>query len=184
MALSVKHQLFVAEYLQCWSAAEAYRRAYPKAGKSTSWSNGSLLLRKTEVRAAIEARLKGKHMSADEVLARLSDHAAASLEPFMEIGKDGFAAFDFSSEEAKAHLNLLKKVKTKRSRRITGRGEEAEEWEDESVEVEVVDAQSALEKLGKHHKLFNDKLEVLHTLNVDGFENMLDKIYGERNGQS
>jgi len=183
VALSIKHRLFVDEYLQCWSAAEAYRRAYPKAAKSTSWTNGSLLLRKTEVRAAIETRLREKHMSADEVLGRLSDHAKASLEPFMEIGKDGFVSFDFSSKEARAHLSLLKRVKTKRTRRVEGQGEDAEEWEDEQVEMEVVDAQSALEKLGKHHKLFNDKLEVVHTLDVEGYERMLDKIYGTGNRQ-
>lgn len=183
MALSDKHRAFVEEYLQCWNAARAYRRVYPKAKVNTSWSNGSLLLRKNEVRAEIETRLKGKRMSADEVLGRLSDQAKASLEPFMSISQEGFASFDFSSDEAQAHLSLLKKVKTKRSRRIAGKGEDAEEWEDESVEVEIVDSQSALEKLGKHHKLFNDKLEVVHTLDVEGFDKMLDKIYGKGNGQ-
>ena len=184
VALSIKHRLFVEEYLQCWSAAEAYRRASPKAKKTTSWTNGSLLLGKTEVRTAIETRLKAKHMSADEVLGRLSDHAKASLEPFMEIGKDGFASFDFSSEEARASLNLLKRVKTKRTRRLEGKGKEAEAWEDEQVEVEVVDAQSALVTLGKHHKLFNDKLEVVHSLDVIGMDWMLDKVYGKSDDQS
>ena len=183
MALSVKHQAFVEEYLQCWSAAKAYRRVYPSAKQSTTWSNGSDLLRKTEVREAIEARLKGKRMSADEVLGRLSDQAKASMEPFIEIGKDGFAALDFSSEEAKANLRLIKRIKTKRTRRLEGKGKKAEAWEDESVEVEVVDAQAALDKLGKHHKLFNDKLEVVHTLAVEGYERMLDKIYGTSDRQ-
>lgn len=183
MGLSVKHQAFVEEYLQCWSAAQAYRRVYPKAKQSTSWSNGSELLRKAEVRAEIETRLKSKRMSADEVLGRLSDQAKASLEPFLEIDKDGFASFDFGSEQARANLSLIKKIKTKRTRRLEGKGKDAEAWQDEQVEVEIVDSQSALTTLGKHHKLFNDKLEVVHTLDVDGFDKMLDKIYGKGNDQ-
>lgn len=183
MALSDKHRAFVEEYLQCWSAAEAYRRVYPKAAKNTSWTHGSLLVRKSEVREEIERRLKAKRMSADEVLGRLSDQAKASLAPFLVVSKDGFASFDFASEEAQTHLSLLKKLKTRRTRRVVGKGKDAEEWEDEQMEVEVVDSQSALEKLGKHHKLFNDRMEVVHTLNVEGYEKMLDRIYGTSNDE-
>jgi len=180
VALSDKHKAFVAEYLQCWSAAEAYRRVYPSAKKASAWTLGSNLLRKVEVRGEIERHLKDKRMSAEEVLGRLSDQAKASL----VISKDGFASFDFSSDEARAHLSMLKKVKTKRTRRVVGKGKDAEEWEDEQMELEIVDAQAALEKLGKHHKLFNDKMEVVHTLSVIGYEKMLDKIYGNSDDES
>ena len=183
MTLSVKHRAFVEEYLQCWSAAGAYRRIYPTVKKNSAWSNGSRLLRKAEVREEIEKRLKSKRMSANEVLARLSDQAKASLEPFIRVDKDGFASFDFSSEEARMNLSIIKKIKSKRSRRWEGKGEDAEEWEDEQVEVEVVDAQSALEKLGKHHKLFNDRMEVTHTLDVDGLDKIMEKVYGKRDDQ-
>ncbi len=184
MALSDKHKAFVAEYIQCWSAAEAYRRVYTSVKRETAWANGSRLLRSAEVRGEIERHLKDKRMSAEEVLGRLSDQAKASLEPFLVIGKDGFASFDFSSDEARAHLSMLKKVKTKRTRRVVGKGKEAEQWEDEQMELEIVDAQAALEKLGKHHKLFNDKMEVVHTLSVIGYEKMLDKIYGNSDDES
>lgn len=168
MGLSDKHRAFVEEYLQCWSAAEAYHRVYPKASRASCWTLGSKLLRKVEVREEIERRLKAKRMSADEVLGRLSDQAKASLEPFLVISKDGYASFDFGSEQARAHLSLIKKLKSKA---------------DGSVEVEMVDSQSALEKLGKHHKLFNDRMEVVHTLNVEGYEKMLDMIYGTGNSE-
>lgn len=184
MALSAKHQAFVEEYLQCWSAAEAYRRVYTSVKNNTAWTNGSLLLRKTEVREQIERRLKSKRMSADEVLGRLSDQAKASLEPFLHIDQDGFASFDFSSVQARMNLSVVKKLRTKRSRRVVGKGDDAMEWEDESVEVEVVDSQSALEKLGKHHKLFNDRMELVHTLDVEGYERMMDKVYGQRDDTS
>jgi phage terminase small subunit len=182
-ALSDKHQAFCDEYLQCWSAAKAYKRVYPTAKQNTCWSNGSELLRKTEVRAHIESRLKAKQMSADEVLSRLSDQAKASLEPFMVIGKDGLASFDFSSDEARSQLHIIKRIKSRRTRRLDGKGKNAEQWEDEQVDVEIVDAQSALTTLGKHHKLFSDKLEVVHSLDVIGMDRMLDQVYGEGDDQ-
>ena len=128
--------------------------------------------------------MKAYHMSAEEVLGRLSEHARANLAPFFETDKNGFPVFDFSSEQAQASMHTLKKVKASRTRRIVGKGKDAEEWEDERVEVEVVDAQSALEKLGRHHKLFNDKLEVVHSLNVENLDNMLDSIYGNSKPKS
>ena len=177
MTLSIKHRAFCEEYLQCWSAAKAYRKIYPSVKQSTSWSNGSELLRNPEVRAEIESRLRGKQMSAEEVLGRLSDQAKASLEPFMKIGKDGYVSFDFSSDEARSNLNIIKRIKTKRTVREDGS-------EDEQVDVELVDAQSALTTLGKHLKLFNDKLEVVHSLDVVGMDKMLDQVYGKGDDQS
>lgn len=169
MSLSEKHKAFVEEYLQCWSASEAYRRVYPKAKKNTSWSGACALMRKHEVREEIENRLKTMRMSANEVLARLSDQARASLLPFLSISKDGYASFDFSTPEARDSLINVKRLAIK---------------QDGEIVIEVVDSQSALEKLGKHHKLFNDRMEVTHVLNVEGYERMLDRIYGKRDDTS
>lgn len=181
MSLSAKHEAFCIEYVQCWNAAEAYSRVYKKATRETCYANGSALLRNTNIQARIKEFLTTRQMTAEEVLTRLSDQARATHEPFIKITDEGFIYFDFSHPEAKNHLHLIKKVKTKRTRRIDGRGEQAEEWEDEWIEVELHDAQAALQLIGKHHKLFNDKVEVEHSLSVDQLDQMLDVVYGKRN---
>lgn len=165
--LSVKHLRFVDEYLKTWNATEAYKSAYPKTSYTTARANGSRLLANANIRAEISRKLKEHAMDAEEVLARLTDHARGDHRPFVRISDDGFIYFDFSSPEALEHLHLIKKIKTKRARRVEGGGEDREEWEDEWVEVELHDPQRALELLGKANKLFVDRHEHSGQLNVD-----------------
>jgi phage terminase small subunit len=157
--LSEKHQMFVDKYLTCWNATEAYRAVYPKATYESARRLGSQLLTNVDIRADISKRLKEQSMEADEVLARLTDHARGNHRPFVRINEDGFIEFDFSNPEALEHLHLIKKIKTKRTRRVEGRGKNAVEWEDEWVEVELHDPQRALELLGKANKLFVERHE-------------------------
>lgn len=56
--LNPRHQRFVQEYLLCLSAAEAYRRVYPKATPASAETHGPRLVRKGQVRRAIEEGLR------------------------------------------------------------------------------------------------------------------------------
>lgn len=152
-----KRRVFIDEYLKCWNGAEAARRAgyAPASARQTAYD----LLTKPDILAAIDERLKQSAMSADEVLARLTDQARGNMQPFIEVSDDGFASLDFSSDEAKDALHLIKRIRTKRSRRMVGKGEQAEPWQDESVELEIYDSQRALETLAKYHGLLGDKDE-------------------------
>jgi phage terminase small subunit len=69
--LTRKQQVFVDEYLQCFNAAEAARRAgySERSAYSQGWEN----LRKPEIKAEIDRRLDEVHMSADEALKLLAD---------------------------------------------------------------------------------------------------------------
>ena len=183
-ALSIGDRAVLIEYLQCFNTTEAWKRIHPRAKRESAMRLGSRWLSKVEVQVAIREHFKAKQMDADEVLGRLGEHARASQEPFIKITNDGFVYFDFSNPEAKKYLHLIKKIKTKRQRRVDGRGASAEVWEDEWVEVELHDQQRALELIGKHLKLFADRLEVEHTLNVDGLDKSLESIYGSHNNKS
>ena len=121
-------------------------------------------------------------MAADEVLLLLADQARASMKPFIKVTQQGFVSFYFSQPEALEHLHLIKKLKIKHSRRIAGRSDNAEAWEDETVEVELHDAQAALQLLGRHHGLFDDKPVKNFNLTVEGFDKVLDKVYGNSKG--
>lgn len=155
--LSDKHQAFVDEYLTCWNATVAYMAVYKKVSRPSAATLGNNLLRNVEIQDEISERMKTHGMSGNEVLARLADQARGTHYPFIRIDDDGFVYFDFSDEEAKKHLYLIKKIKTKRERLIRGRGADAQEWEGEWVEVELHDPQRALELIGKHHNLFVDR---------------------------
>jgi phage terminase small subunit len=135
--LSIKQQAFVEHYLNCWSETEAARRA----GYANPESNAYRLMVIDGVKAAIAARLTELKMSADEVLTRLTEHARGSIAPFLVTNGNGIPVnFNLSPDRP---LHLVKKVS------ITDKG----------ISFEVYDAQSALALLGRHHKLFADRVE-------------------------
>jgi len=159
--LKPKQKAFVEAYFNNqMNATEAYLVLHPLVSRNTAKANGCDLLTNANIQAEIERRLSEQVMSANEVLKRLSDMGKANLLPFIKITDEGFTYFDFSHPDAKNHFHLIKKIKTKRTRRVEGRGENAEVWEDEWVEVELHDAQTALEKIGKYHHLFKDEVDV------------------------
>lgn len=159
--LKPRQKAFVEAYFNsAMNASEAYMATHPGCGYGTAKVNGCRLLANANVMAEVERRLSEQVMSANEVLKRLSDMAKANLLPFIRITDEGFTYFDFSHPDAKNYFHLIKKIKTKRARRVEGRGENAEVWEDEWVEVELHDAQSALEKIGKYHHLFKNEVDV------------------------
>lgn len=153
--LTDKEEAFCREYVIDWNAT----RAAIDAGysKKMAGSIGSQNAKKLHIQEKIKGLLKEKVMDRDEVLARLADQARATHYPFIRIDADGFVYFDFSDDEAKKHFHLIKKIKTKRQRQIFGKGDLAQEWEGEWVEVELHDPQRALELIGKHHSLFVDR---------------------------
>lgn len=157
MTLLVKQRLFIDEYLKCFNGAEAARRAgyAKKAVYQIAYEN----LRKPEIMKAIQERLKESAMSSDEVIARLTQIARSNIGDFIQVQKDGFAYVDLSKPEASDSMAAIRKVRTKRSRRIDGKGKAAKTWEDEQIEIETHDAMKALEILGKYHNLFTEKDE-------------------------
>jgi phage terminase small subunit len=154
MALRIKQRMFVEAYLQSFNATQAAKAA--GYSEKTAYSIGQRLLKNVEVGALIQERLDAMTIDTDKILINLTDQARVSIKPFVKITDEGFVYFDFNQPGALEKMHLIKKIKSKRSRRIEGRGDNAEVWEDEVVEVELVDSQKALELLGRHHKLFTD----------------------------
>ena len=161
-----QRQAFVEHYLETWNATEAAKRA----GYSTESARqqGSRLLTNVDIRDAIEARLSAIAMGPNEVLARLGDHARASLDDML----DRSNSLDLNAARANGKLHLIKKIKRR-------------EWYDQdgnrtvTTEVELHDAQAALVHLGRKHKLFGDRLE--HT-GADGGPVTLKVVYDDPPG--
>ena len=115
---------------------------------------------KPNIKSEIRYRLQEATMSPLEILKRYTDIARGSMSSFVRVADDGFVYFDLSQPEAQANMHLIKKMETKRERKIEGTGENAEEWEGEWVKVELHDAPSALLQLGRHYSLFTDKTDL------------------------
>lgn len=150
MTLSNKQRMFVEAYLQTWSGAEAARRAGYKHPDRLAY----MQLRKLEVQEAIQQRLKETAMQTDEVLARLAEQARVSVADFVRQDAIGVVeengqqviikgvGLDWDAIQARGHL--IKSIKQ------TANG----------PALELHDAQAALIHIGKHLKLFTDKVEV------------------------
>jgi phage terminase small subunit len=142
-----KQRLFVDKYFELGMNAT---RAAIAAGYSrkTARSIGHVNMTKDYIRAEINRRLTELAMGADEVLARLADHGRGDMREF--IGKS------YPALARHPQGNLIKKVK----RTVTTHTDkDGDSYTEEKIELELYDAQAALNLLGRHHKLFTDKHE-------------------------
>jgi phage terminase small subunit len=151
-----KQRVFIEQYLQCWNATEAARRAgYAEKYLHT---NASKLLQNTTIKAEIERRIAEMTMSADEVLVRLAQQAKGDLADFAGVGN-----LDDLKDNERSHL--VKKIKNI----IRTAGGETYA----TVEIELYSAQAALVHIGKHHGLFAEFHD--HSGKVDIVEMTLEE---------
>ena len=129
-----KRQVWLIEYFQCWNATEAARRA----GYAHPNSYGPKL--KQQLQEEIDAELDELAMPAREILARLGEHARATMDDFIEVIKlddNGRSTAIVSLSKAKrlGKLHLIKKLT----------------YRDNGYTLELHDAQSALQHLDRYH---------------------------------
>ena len=148
--MNAKRRVFVEEYLECWNATKAAE----KAGYAHPGSQGSRLLQNVEIQDAIKSRIDELAMTADEVLLRLGEQARGDISEFVgETGNINWVA-------VKAKGQLIKRISHTVGKHSS---------------VELHDAQSALALIGKHHKLFTERIE--HSGEVDlGLDDAADKF--------
>lgn len=128
MTLTTKQQAFVDAYLaNGFNATAAARQAGYQGDAVTLASVGYENIRKPQIAALIEERIKALAMGADEALARLSGHARGDMSDFVSI-KGGLPFVDLNKAADAGKLHLLKKFKVTK----------------DGVEIELYDAQSAL----------------------------------------
>ena len=135
--MTTKQKLFVEEYLKCWNASEAARRAgySPRSAASIGWEN----LRKPEIEQQIARRIEEQVMSVNELLMRLAQQARAEYAAY--IRPDGTFDLEGITREGRAHL--IKSVKPTRY----------------GLQIEFYDAQNALIQLARHQGLFTERIE-------------------------
>jgi phage terminase small subunit len=142
--VTYRQRLFAFHYLGAanGNATEAARLA----GYSYPNSRTARLLADPEIQEAIQAGLAEVAMTAQEVLARLSDEAAGLPEECLN--DNGTIDIKKLKEMGLSHL-VKKSI-------MTGEG----------IRVELYDAQAAKVHLGRHHKLWVDQLNMTDTTDI------------------
>ncbi|HEX7048642.1 MAG TPA: terminase small subunit [Longimicrobiales bacterium] len=156
MKLTAKQRRFIEEYCVDFNATQAAIRA--GYSKRTAYAIGAENLRKPQIREAIEQRLKELSMSAAEATRRLTDWGRGTIEPFLHTDGNGNVRVDLSTEEARRHLHLIRKLKQKERVLAPEPGEEGVVL-DRTFEIELHDAKDAVVQLARIHGLFVEKHE-------------------------
>ncbi len=192
IGLSKKHSAFVDEYLCCFNGTRAYSRIYPHASKRSARASAARLLATGSVTEAIKQRLQELHMGADETLKLLADMARSDVGAFMDVSTVGWN-IDLLQRDDKGELmhdaggNVIKKPETKLIKKLKqkvttfiGKKEDSEDREIVETEIELYDAQAALEKIGRHLDLFPNRVD----LTSDGKVITLNVVYKDKDGVS
>lgn len=140
--MTPRQQRFVSAYVG--EAKFNATKAAEIAGYAQPRQRGCELKSEPEIAAAIKEHLDAAAMSADEVLMRLADQARADISDFITFEQTGeYWRVDLAKAARAGKLHLLKSITFERM----------------GQKIEMVDAQAALVHLGRHHKLFTDKVE-------------------------
>lgn len=153
MGMTNRRRIFIDEYLKCWNASEAARRAGYKSRSNTA---GSRLLSNVDIKAEIERRIDENAMTADEVLQRLGDMARGDMGEFLDIESMSYS-LNLEKAQEKGLTKLIHKVK---DRTVMNSNSKGDETEVHTLELELYDAQAALVQLGRYHGLFTDRTEI------------------------
>lgn len=150
--MTKKQKIFADEYLIDLNATRAYRVAYPSVKKDeVAAVNGSKLLRNTKVQEYISERMQERQqrteVTQDMVVKELAAIAFARATDYVEIRSNGAC----STVVIKPTTDLS----DQQIRAIAGIKEGAN-----GIEIKLNDKEKALELLGRHLGMWNDKIKV------------------------
>lgn len=151
--MTIKQDVFIAEYLSCFNATEAARRA----GYAHPNMAGPRLIVNDSIKERIDAMLQEKMMTADEALVRMAEIARGEWSQY--ITETGHVDIAQMVDDGNAHL--IKSITP------TNNGRKYEFW----------DMQSALNTVLKHHGELIDRHD--HTTNgesINATNELRDKI--------
>jgi len=152
-SLTDKQAAFVREYVQCWNATEAARRAGYQGNDGTLRVTGHDNLTKPNIDAAIKEAIQKNVMSQEEALARMSEIArgeyARYIRDVSETSEDGKVTVNLVSVDVEAMVrdgkaHLIKSISPTRY----------------GNRIEFYDMQSALETIMRATGAFKGSLDV------------------------
>ncbi len=150
--MTEKQKLFADEYLIDLNATRAYLVAYPRVKKeNVAAVNGSKMLRNTKVASYIQERMKERQqrteVTQDRVIQELAAIAFAKATDYVKIRSSG--------PSARVLIKATDELSEEQSRAIAGIKEGTN-----GIEIKLNDKEKALELLGRHLGMWNDKLDL------------------------
>ena len=170
--LTDKQRVWAFHYIQHWNATKAARQA----GYADPECSGFENRQNPVISEFVEARIAMDAMSAGEVLRRLTDQARGRHADYWEFWHPRDAEWESADEtemgddeldfrdRQRTKDELLKRLPHLNIERMIadGKGHLIKKFKAEAgmlTEVEFYDSQAALIALGRHHKLFTDRIE-------------------------
>jgi phage terminase small subunit len=113
------------------------------------------LLKKPEIKEAIDERLKELTMSAEEAIVRLTEMARGSMGDFLKLDEFGNVTIHLTKNKDIQNLALIKKIK--QTKRTIGEDSEITEL---FTELELHDQKDAIIKILQMHGKFTNKVDL------------------------
>ena len=148
MALTPKQKIFADEYLIDLNATRAYRAAYPSIKKDeTAAQAGSRMLRNVKVAKYISERMQERRqrteVTQDMVVRELAAIAFSKATDYAAV-KNGTVVIKNTAELSDEQISAIAGIKEGAN----------------GIEVKLNDKEKALELLGRHLGMWNDKLDI------------------------
>lgn len=180
--LTKKQQVFVAEYIVDQNATKAAIRA--GYSEKTAEQQGSRLLGNVKVSAEVDRNLGKKleklDITAEKVLRELALLGFSNMLDYISVGSNGAIKVDLS-KLTRDQAAAIQEVTVEEFTERTGEDEYGKpSFENvKRVKFKLNDKRGALELLGRHLKLFTDKVQVEGDLRLefrDVKQKLLDKL--------
>lgn len=174
--LTRNQKIFCDEYLIDLNATRAYKIAYPNVKKDeTAAAAGARLLRNVNVKNYIDEKMKEREkrteITQDKVLKELAKIGFANTTDFVNVVEKEYLE-DILDEEGNVIKQELRKYKTIDIRETDKLDKDKQaaiagiKETQAGIEVKLNDKLKALELIGRHLGMFNDKVEVNGKLNT------------------
>ena len=149
-----KQKIFANEYLVDLNATRAYQAAYPSVKKQeTAAAAGARLLRNVKVAAYLDERMRERQqrteVTQDRVVQELAAIAFSRATDYAEV-KDGRVLIKNTNDLSEEQIRAIAGIKEGAN----------------GIEVKLNDKEKALELLGRHLGMWNDKVQVSGNLKV------------------
>lgn len=156
--MTERQKRFAEEYLIDLNATRAYKAAYPNVKKDeTAAAAAARLLKNVKVKAYIDEqmqkRAKRTEVTQDKVVAELAKIAFAQITDFVEIDSRNNVIIRSTDEMDKNKIGAIAGIKEGQN----------------GIEVKMNDKEKALELLGRHLGMWNDKQEITATISYEDY---------------
>lgn len=146
--MTKKQKIFADEYLIDLNATRAYRVAYPSVKKDETASQaGSRMLRNVKVQEYISERMQEREqrteVTQDMVVKELAAIAFSKATDYVEV-KGGTVSIKDTGSLSDEQIRAIAGIKEGRN----------------GIEIKLSDKEKALELLGRHLGMWNDKLDI------------------------